>query len=131
MTPLFTENTYNDARKALALATRINAEQWLALVQRQVSCFLTDLAVDPVVIRLAKSDIAETLLAKESLRHASDPEYQAIESLTDRQDYLQLVLAIFLFDWLALQVSNAQQRSLVSDGARYYVARMTGTDNPA
>jgi len=131
MTPLFTEHTYNDARKALAMATRTNAEQLLALVQRQVSCFLTDLSVDPTVIRLAKSDIAETLLAKEALRHAHDEDYQGIESLRDRQDYLQLVLAIFLFDWLALQVSNAQQRTLVSDSARYYVAKLTGTGNPA
>lgn len=131
MTPSFTESTYNNTCKALSLATQVNAEQWLSLVQRQVACFLTDMAIDSAVTRLAKSDLAEMVLAQEALRLSQEPDYKNLVSLDDRQNFLQLVLAIHLFDWLALKVANPPQRALVESGAQYYVAKLIGTDNPA
>lgn len=131
MTFVFTDHTYNDTRKSLALATRVNLEQLISLVQLQVSGFLADMSADPAVVRLAKSDIAETLLARKALILAKDNDYQAITSLIDRQNFQQLVLAMYLFDWLTLRVKTVQQRALLDDGARCYVAKLTGTDNPA
>jgi len=126
MTHLLTNRVFNDARKALVLATRVDALQCLSAVRRLVAEILTSLCADASVVRLVTSDLAETLLARESLRIAQMPSYRSVTKTSERESLLEIALVGYLFDWTLERTSDASQHSIVLQGAQLFANQLTG-----
>jgi len=120
------ERAFNDARKALATATRIDAVHCLTSVRRMVAEMLSSLCAEPAVVRLALSDIAETLLAREALRIAALEAYQSVNKTADRENLMEIALAGYLFDWMLSRVDDAIQRQRILQGAQSFASQLTG-----
>lgn len=123
-----TERMFSDVRKNLAQSTQVDAVRCFAAVQAHVAKHLSSLRVDESLIRLAKSDLAETLLSKEALRIAEAPVYRLPMRPPERLQVLELALTGFLFDWVTARASSARQRELIDACARRFVEQLlTGT----
>jgi hypothetical protein len=127
--PMFSfinDRAFNEARKTLATATRIDAVHCLTAVRRLVADMLASLCVDPIVVRLVLSDIAETLLAREALRIADLEAYQSVNKIADRENLMEIALTGYLFDWALSRVDDASQRQLILQGAQNFASHLTG-----
>lgn len=120
------DRVFNEARKALATATRIDAVHCLTSVRHLVAEMLSSLCVEPGVVRLALSDIAETLLAREALRIAALDAYQSVNRPADRENLMEIALTGYLFDWMLSRVGDVSQRRLILQGAQNFASHLTG-----
>lgn len=119
-----------ETRKALTLATRVDVLPCISLVRRQVADFLLMLSVEDDIVRLAKSDIAETLLSQEALRIAADPVYQETDKQQDREALMTVALGSYLFGWIVAGCRTDKQKALVQSSASRYAAALIGTSTP-
>lgn len=120
------DRAFNEARKTLAMATRIDAMHCMTSVRRMVAEMLSSLCVEPSVVRLALSDIAETLLSREALRISALEAYQSVNKASDRENLMEIALAGYLFDWMLSRVGDSSQRRLVLQGAQNFANHLTG-----
>jgi hypothetical protein len=125
MNPLYHDRMFFDARKRLAVATRLDAMHCLSAVRRLVAELLTSLCAEPALVRVVRSDIVETLLAREALRIAAMEPYQTISRAADREQLLEFALTGYLLDWLQERTEDPTQRALIEQGTRQFAAHLT------
>lgn len=125
MTPTLHENLFNDTRKLLCNAARVDATHCLSCVQRQVADFLLAHEADDALVRMSKSDIAEAVLAREALRIAASEPYRELARMAEREQVLELALSAVLFDFVLSRARTTAQRERVEASARSYARNVT------
>lgn len=125
MNPLYHDRMFFDARKRLAVATRLDAMHCLSAVRRRVAELLTSLCAEPALVRTVRSDLVETLLAREALRIAAMEPYQTVTRTCDREQLLEFALTGYLFDWLQDRTHDPMQHALIEQGARQFAVQLT------
>lgn len=120
----FDDRVYFDARQALTLATRVDALHCIALTRRLISEFLLRVNAEDALVRLAKGDVAETVLARRAMEVAGHESYLACQSVREREDVLELTLAETLVAWLqARSTCEVQQYQLACALSGYFEFR--------
>lgn len=126
-TPLVNERTYNETKRQLSLLARVMALDVVHRVQSRLLAMALEHELRDEVCRLIKSDIAESILAKDLRRVAQLPMYAGIESTHAREDALEAHLFGTLLGWILMKTTEAETARLVRCVVDLYEEPGTGT----
>jgi hypothetical protein len=118
---VITENTYFNSRKQLAQLAQADVLACIARAQKSVSALLTTQNFDEDLIRLAKSDLAESLMARRAMELSCLDGYTSIAELDKRQRLLEFSLGLYLFYWLATKVSHPECADVLDEVLNTYL----------
>ena len=105
--PLLTERTYNDSRKRLSVLAQAMALDAVHRAQAQAQALLAGSGASPDTLRLLRSDVAESLLARDVARVVGLEDYAQLRTPAQREDILVQALTGTLFSWVASRAPRA------------------------
>lgn len=107
----FQSDTYNIACKALINRARVDVLACAANVRRQLALHLAREPQGERLARLALSDIAETLLVKETEEIIRSPLLEELDRTLDRSQVIELLLTGWLVEWLFQKAQTTDEQA--------------------
>jgi hypothetical protein len=111
--PALTERTYNDSRRQLSVLAQAMALDVIHRAQSQAVTLIFQAGLPDAAARLLKSDIAETILAKDVARIVECDGYQQVATAARREDILEQALVGTLLGWVSQKVEPADAHRLL------------------
>ena len=109
MYPQITEKSYLEARKTLTRATRVDALACIHVAQHQAADALFRSGATERLVRMATSDIVESLLAKAIAVIGADQQFCSIVSAGVREAFIEAHLRAALASWLMTNARSVQE----------------------
>ena len=100
---------FQHSQELLAQATQLDALACIHAAQSRVCRVLFQVGASERLIRLARSDLLETLLARASTFLSQDPAYPARGPLKFRERFMVAHLEISLASWLQMHAWDAHE----------------------
>lgn len=111
--PTLTDRSYFDARQKLMLLAQANALDVIHLVQTQMLRLVLRVELPEDACRLVKSDVAESILAKDVQRITDLPGYQQLGERNAREAALESGLYGTLLAWVGSRLSDDRAQILM------------------
>ena len=103
--PTLTDRSFYESRRRLMLQAQANALDVIHLVQTQLLRLALQIELPDTACRLIKSDVAESILARDVQRITDLSDYQALTDRTPREAALEAGLYGTLLAWVASRIS--------------------------
>jgi len=111
--PTLTERSYFEARQKLVLLAQANALDVIHLVQTQMLRLALQVELPDDACRLIKSDVAESILAKDVQRLTDLPGYRQLTDRNARESTLESGLYGTLLAWVGSRLPDDHAQALI------------------
>ncbi|KWT98486.1 MULTISPECIES: hypothetical protein [unclassified Variovorax] len=111
--PALTERTYNDSRRKLSVLAQAMALDVIHRAQSQAVTLILQAGLPDDAARLLKSDIAESLLAKDVARVVECEGYLQVPTAARREEILEQALVGTLLGWVSQKVEQEDAHRLL------------------
>ncbi|MNR71466.1 hypothetical protein D3C71_20920 [compost metagenome] len=107
------ERTYKETKRRLSLLARVVALDVIDQAQGRLQHLVKELGLPDEVARLVRSDVAESILAKDVQRVAGLPDFEQLVSTEQRGNALEAHLFATLVGWILTKTSEEDTAKLI------------------